>query len=69
MVKDSLQFIAEPVTQKGYQLRGCGIALAMGDDAFDAKRKAEVAAHNILIRTAADPAWRGQEEMRMLMTE
>jgi formate-dependent phosphoribosylglycinamide formyltransferase (GAR transformylase) len=42
-----------------------GIALAMGRDAFDAKRKAEVAAHKILIRTSADPEWRGQEETRM----
>jgi formate-dependent phosphoribosylglycinamide formyltransferase (GAR transformylase) len=32
-----------------------GIALAMGADAFDAKRKAEVAAHKILVRTSADP--------------
>nr|AAU82464.1 phosphoribosylglycinamide formyltransferase 2 [uncultured archaeon GZfos17F1]QNO49204.1 formate-dependent phosphoribosylglycinamide formyltransferase [Methanosarcinales archaeon ANME-2c ERB4] len=42
-----------------------GIALAMGADAFDAKRKAEVAAHKILIRTATDREWRGQEETRM----
>jgi len=42
-----------------------GIALAMGADAFDAKRKAEVAAHKILIRTATDTEWRGQEETRM----
>ena len=42
-----------------------GIALAMGADAFDAKRKAEIAAHKILIRTATDREWRGQEETRM----
>ncbi|NOQ29031.1 MAG: formate-dependent phosphoribosylglycinamide formyltransferase [Methanosarcinales archaeon] len=42
-----------------------GISLAMGADAFDAKRKAEIAAHKILIRTATDREWRGQEETRM----
>ncbi len=42
-----------------------GIALAMGADAFDAKRKSEVAAHKILIRTATNREWRGQEETRM----
>ena len=42
-----------------------GIALATGADAFDAKRKAEVAAHRIMIRTATDRTWRGQEEQRM----
>nr|QNO43711.1 formate-dependent phosphoribosylglycinamide formyltransferase [Methanosarcinales archaeon ANME-2c ERB4]QNO43891.1 formate-dependent phosphoribosylglycinamide formyltransferase [Methanosarcinales archaeon ANME-2c ERB4] len=45
-----------------------GIALAMGRDAFDAKKKAEVAAHKILIRTATDREWRGQEETRMHVT-
>ncbi|MEA1894641.1 MAG: formate-dependent phosphoribosylglycinamide formyltransferase [Euryarchaeota archaeon] len=45
-----------------------GIALAMGADAFDAKRKAEVAAHKILIRTATDREWRGQEDARMHVT-
>jgi formate-dependent phosphoribosylglycinamide formyltransferase (GAR transformylase) len=44
-----------------------GIALAMGADAFDAKRKSEVAAHKILIRTATDREWRGQEETRRYM--
>jgi len=42
-----------------------GIALALGENAFDAKQKAEVAAHKIRIRTATEPAWRGQEERRM----
>ncbi len=42
-----------------------GISLAMGADAFDAKKKAEIAAHKILIRTATDREWRGQEETRM----
>ncbi|MEA1944994.1 MAG: formate-dependent phosphoribosylglycinamide formyltransferase [Euryarchaeota archaeon] len=42
-----------------------GIALAMGKNAFDAKRKAEIAAHKIMIRTATDKKWRGQEERRM----
>ncbi|MCD6206599.1 MAG: ATP-grasp domain-containing protein [Methanosarcinales archaeon] len=46
-----------------------GIALAMGDNAFDAKRKAEVAAHKIMIRTAAEREWRGQEEKRMHVVE
>ncbi|KAB3546161.1 MAG: formate-dependent phosphoribosylglycinamide formyltransferase [ANME-2 cluster archaeon] len=45
-----------------------GIALAMGADAFDAKRKSEVAAHKILIRTTTDREWRGQEETRMHVT-
>ncbi|MEA3324509.1 MAG: formate-dependent phosphoribosylglycinamide formyltransferase [Euryarchaeota archaeon] len=45
-----------------------GIALAMGADAFDAKMKAEVAAHKILIRTATNREWRGQEETRMHVT-
>jgi phosphoribosylglycinamide formyltransferase 2 len=42
-----------------------GIALAMGRDAFDAKRKAEIAAHKIMIRTATDTEWKGQTERRM----
>ena len=42
-----------------------GIALALGENAFDAKQKAETAAHRIWIRTATDPEWRGQEERRM----
>ncbi|MCK5109147.1 MAG: hypothetical protein KAR25_05600, partial [Methanosarcinales archaeon] len=46
-----------------------GIALALGENAFDAKQKAEVAAHKIRIRTATEPAWRGQEERRMHVVE
>ena len=42
-----------------------GIALALGENAFDAKQKAETAAHKILIRTATDQEWKGQEERRM----
>jgi hypothetical protein len=45
-----------------------GIALVLGESAFDAKRKAEVAAHKILIRTAADQEWQGQEVRRMHVT-
>ncbi len=46
-----------------------GIALALGENAFDAKQKAEVAAHKIRIRTSAEPAWREQEERRMHVVE
>lgn len=42
-----------------------GITLVLGEDAFDAKRKAEIAAHKIMIRTATDMQWHGQEEKRM----
>jgi phosphoribosylglycinamide formyltransferase 2 len=45
-----------------------GIALALGENAFDAKQKAETAAHKILIRTATDQEWHGQEERRMHVT-